>query len=373
VKHYERWYQTRSDYLQRVVNRARRYLFYIVEEVEKRGMPTEIALLPAVESAFKPTAYSHARAAGLWQFIPSTGRHYGLKQNWWYDGRRDVVRSTHAALNYLDKLNNEFDGDWFLALAAYNAGEKRVHKAIAYNRKRGRDTGYTSLRLKAETRRYVPKLIALRNIVLDPGRYGIRLDPIDNEKYFVEVNTKSQVDLSVISELTDIPHSELRNLNPAFRRWATDPNGPHRLLIPVRNHQHIQSKIATLTPEKRMRWFRHRIRRGETLSTIARRYGVTVGAIRTTNKIRGSYIREGHHLLIPVSHRRYASARAANRHQTKNRSTGGGAKVYRVRSGDTLWAIAKRHDVFVRQLARWNAIHVNDVLRLGQKILIYQN
>ncbi len=373
VKYYERWYQTRSDYMQRVVERARRYLFYIVEEVEKRGMPTEIALLPGIESAFKPTAYSRAHAAGLWQFIPSTGRHYGLKQNWWYDGRRDVVRATQAALNYLEKLNKEFDGDWFHALAAYNAGEKRVHKAIAYNRKRGRDSSFTNLRLKAETRRYVPKLIALKNIVLDPARYGLRLDRIGNQKFFAEVDTKSQVDLSVISELAGIPHSELRKLNPAFRRWATDPHGPHSLLVPVTNHQHVQSKIAVLAPEKRMRWLRHRIRRGDTLSTIARRYGVTIGAIKTTNKMRGTYIREGRDLLIPVSQRRYAAAGRTNRRSTVNRSAGGGAMVYQVRSGDTLWAIAQRHDVYVRQLARWNAIHVNDVLRLGQKILIYQN
>ncbi len=373
VKYYERRYQARSAYLQRIVERARRYLFYIVEEVEKRGMPTEIALLPGIESAFKPTAYSRARAAGLWQFIPSTGRHYALKQNWWYDGRRDVVQSTQAALNYLEKLHQEFNGDWFLALAAYNAGENRVHNAIAYNRKRGRHTNYTNLRLKSETRRYVPKLIALKNIVLDPARYGLRLEPITNQKYFAEVDTKSQVDLSVISELAGIPHSELRNLNPAFRRWATDPHGPHRLIVPVATHQHVQNKIAMLPPDKRMRWLRHRIRRGDTLSTIARRYGVTIGTIKTTNKMRGTYIREGRDLLIPVSHRRYASTRGTNRRNNKIRSTGGGTMVYQVRSGDTLWAIAQRHDVYVRQLTRWNAIHVNDVLRLGQQILIYQN
>ncbi len=373
VKYYERWYQTRPDYLQRVVERARRYLFYIVEEVEKRGMPAEIALLPGIESAFKPTAYSRAHAAGLWQFIPSTGRHYALKQNWWYDGRRDVVRSTQAALDYLEKLHKEFNGDWFLALAAYNAGENRVHSAIAYNRKRGRDTNYTNLRLKAETRRYVPKLIALKNVILDPAHYGLRLEPINNQKYFAEVDTKSQVDLSVISELAGIPHSELRNLNPAFRRWATDPHGPHRLIVPVAHHQHVQSKIAMLPPDKRMRWLRHRVRRGDTLSTIARRYGVTIGAIKTTNKMRGTYIREGRDLLIPVSHRRYASTRGTTRQKTKTQSAGGGAMVYRVRSGDTLWAIAQRHDVYVRQLTRWNAIHINDVLRLGQKILIYSN
>lgn len=373
VRHYERWYKARPDYLQRVVERARRYLFYIVEEVETRGMPMEIALLPGIESAFKPTAYSRAHAAGLWQFIPSTGRHYGLKQNWWYDGRRDVVQSTQAALNYLEKLNNEFNGDWFLALAAYNAGERRVQTAINHNRKRGRDANYTDLRLKAETRRYVPKLIALKNIVLDPDRYGLRLEPINNQKYFAEVDVKSQVDLSVISDLGGIPQSELRNLNPAFRRWATAPNGPHRLLVPVAKHQHVQSKIAMLTPDKRMRWLRHRIRRGETLSTIARRYDVTIAAIKTSNKMRGSHLREGRDLLIPVSHRRYASARRTNRPAAKTKSNGGGSMVYRVRSGDTLWAIAQRHDVYVRQLARWNAIRVNDVLRLGQKILIYQN
>ncbi len=373
VHHYERWYQTRPDYVRRVVERARRYLFYIVEEVEKRDMPMEIALLPGIESAFKPTAYSRAHAAGLWQFIPATGRHYGLRQNWWYDGRRDVVRSTQAALNYLEKLHKEFNGDWFLALAAYNAGENRVRKAIAYNRKRGRSTAYSHLRLKAETRRYVPKLIALKHVVLNPARYGLRLDPISNTRYFAEVDAKTQVDFAVISELSDIPQSELRKLNPAFRRWATAPDGPHRLLVPVAKRRHVQQKIAMLHPDQRMRWLRHRISRGDTLSTIARRYGVTIGSIKTANNVRGSYLREGRDLLIPVSHRRYASVRQTNGRAKRRRSTGGGATVYRVRSGDTLWAIAERHDVYVKQLARWNAIRVNDVLRLGQKILIYQN
>jgi membrane-bound lytic murein transglycosylase D len=229
------------------------------------------------------------------------------------------------------------------------------------------------LRLKAETRRYVPKLIALKNVVLSPARFGLRLDSIANKAYFAEVDTKSQLDLSVISELTAIPQAELRKLNPAFRRWATDPSGPHRLLVPVAKRQHVRNKLAILTPNKRMRWLRHRIRRGETLSTIARRYDVTIAAVRTTNKMRGSYIREGRDLLIPVSYRRYTSVRGSGRSNGRKRSTGGGATVYRVRSGDTLWAIAQRHDVYVKQLARWNAIRVNDVLRLGQKILIYQN
>ncbi len=376
VADYERWYRNRPEYLKRLVNRAQRYLFYIVEEVEKRKMPTEIALLPAIESAFKPTAYSRAHAVGLWQFIPATGRRYGLKQNWWYDGRRDVVEATQAALNYLQQLHDEFDGDWFLALAAYNAGEKRVHKAIAYNRKRKRDTVYSKLRLKAETRRYVPKLIALKNVVFDPHKFGLRLDSIPNEPYFAEVDLESQIDLSVISKSAEIPHTELRSLNPAFRRWATDPNGPHRLLVPVASRQQVQRTISKLPDSARMRWIRHRIRRGDTLSTIARRHGVTVRVIQSANNLRGTRIRAGRDLLIPVSLRRYAaaaSAHPASRSSKRAKTRKLKPVVYRVRSGDTLWGIARRHDVYVRQLTRWNAIHVNDVLRLGQKILIYRN
>ena len=211
VDYYVKWYAERPEYLERLGDRASLYLYYIVEELERNDIPMEIALLPAIESAYKPTAYSHAHASGLWQFISATGRRYGLKQNWWYDGRRDVVSATGAAIQYLSFLRDEFDGNWFHALAAYNTGERRVQRAILHNRRRGKSTAYEHLNLRRETERYIPKLLAIKRIV----------------------ENGSQIDLSIVAEAAGISTSKLHELNPGFRRWATDPAGPHRVLVPA--------------------------------------------------------------------------------------------------------------------------------------------
>lgn len=228
VAKHERWYSSNPEYMERMVKRARLYLYYIVDEVEKRDLPMEIALLPAIESAFKPHAYSRARAAGLWQFIPSTGKHFGLERTWWYDGRRDVVKATQAALDYLEELNKAFDGDWHLALAAYNAGERRVKNAIEYNRRRGRPTDYKNLRtLKPETLNYVPKLLAVSKIIANPESYDITLASIPNEPYFSRIEIGSQIDLGVAARMANVSLGDLYDINPAFKRRATTPNGPH--------------------------------------------------------------------------------------------------------------------------------------------------
>ncbi|MEK9133910.1 MAG: transglycosylase SLT domain-containing protein, partial [Pseudomonadota bacterium] len=195
-----KWFANNPEYMQRMMERARLYLYYIADEVEKRGMPMEIALLPAIESAYKANAYSRARASGLWQFIPSTGRLYGLKANWWYDGRRDVQASTQAALDYLEKLYNDFDGDWHLALAAYNAGEGKIARMMKYNERKGKSTDYQYLKLKRETQHYVPKLMAMVSIVADPAKYGVQLASIPDEPYFARVETGSQIDLGVVAK-----------------------------------------------------------------------------------------------------------------------------------------------------------------------------
>jgi len=361
VRYYEHWYRSRPEFLEHLSARAGRYLFHIIEEVEKRGMPTELALLPAVESAFKPTAYSRAHASGLWQFIPATGRRFGLKQNWWYDERRDVLSATGAALDYLQILHDEFDGDWFLALAGYNAGEHRVSRAITYNRKRSRPTTFEHLRLKAETKAYVPKLLALRNLVASSEQDGLPFGPIPNRPYFAELKLDYQIDLRTVAELAGIHRNEFFALNPGFKRWASDPDGPHRLLVPVSAKPGLEEQLASLPPGKRLRWDRHRIRRGETLSAIARRYGVGVSALRRSNRVEGAFIRAGGDLMIPVS--------SAAIH-TK---PGGSRVFHRVEAGDTLWRIAKRYRVYVKQLAKWNAMRTNDILRPGQRIVVYQN
>ncbi len=226
------WYAGNPDYLGRAFSRADLYLYHIVTELEARGMPLELALLPVVESAFEPYAYSHSSASGLWQFIPGTGSRYNLKQDWWYDGRRDVIESTRAALDYLQALNTEFNGDWLLAIAAYNCGEMNVERAVARNQAAGLPTDFWNLKLPAETRAYVPKLLAMGRVVAHPERYGLSFNKIPNQPYFAKVDTKGQISMHVAAEIAGLTDAELYELNPAFHRWATDPSGPYSLLVP---------------------------------------------------------------------------------------------------------------------------------------------
>lgn len=226
------WYLKHPEYMARVVNRARPFLFYITEEIEKRNMPLEIALLPIVESAFDPFAYSHGRAAGMWQFIPGTAKRFGIRQTWWYDGRRDVIASTQGALDYLTYLNEMFDGNWLHALAAYNSGEGRVLRAIKRAKAAGQKTDFWSLDLPRETRAYVPKLLALADILKKRDDYAFAWPAVDNIEAVKVVDIGSQVDLAFAAELADMKLEALHALNPGFNRWATDPDGPHHLLLP---------------------------------------------------------------------------------------------------------------------------------------------
>jgi membrane-bound lytic murein transglycosylase D len=331
----------------------------------------EIALLPAIESAYKPNAYSHARASGLWQFIPSTGRLYGLKSDWWYDGRRDVLASTRAALDYLQKLNKEFDGDWQLALAAYNSGEGRVGRAIAHNRRLGLSTSYEHLKLPSETRHYVPKLMAIVNIVNNPERYGLELREIPNSPYFVKVDAGGQIDLGVVAKLTNLPIDDVYAMNPGYSRWATSPHGPHNVLVPVDAKEAFLAGLSELPPEERLQWARHEVRRGETLSRVAQRFGVSVAAIRETNSLRSNRLRVGQDLLIPVSGRKLLIADAKGATKAAKASAGRMKVVHRVRRGETLYSIARRYNVYVSQLTQWNVMRKSDVLRMGQRLKIW--
>ncbi len=251
------WYQRNQQYMDRVSDRARLYLHHIVTEVERRDLPGELAMLPVVESAYQPFAYSPARASGIWQFIPSTGRLYGLRYSWWYDGRRDVVESTRAALDYLEKLHAEFSGDWLLALAAYNSGEGNVRKAIRRNRRAGKPVDFWSLKLPRETRSYVPRLLAVSAIVADPDHYGLTLKPIPDDPYFAAAQLDGQIDRALAAEMAEVSLEELYLLNPGFSRWATDPDGPHQLLLPVSSVPDFEQRLAELPADQRIRWHRH--------------------------------------------------------------------------------------------------------------------
>jgi len=369
------WYASHPDYLDRTVERARPYLYLIVENLEQRGMPMEIALLPIVESAFQPFAYSHGRAAGIWQFIPSTARHFGLKQNWWYDGRRDIVASTTAALDLLQSLHNELDNDWLLALAAYNSGTGTVRRAMQANRRHGKPTDFWSLQLPAETRAYVPKLLALAELFSHPGQYSVEIRSLPDEPVVRTVHTGSQIDLAKAAELSDTTLDELYRLNPAFNRWATDPDGPHQLLLPLDKASLFETNLPTLDATDRVTWQRYAIREGDTLGTIAQRHSTTVDVLRRFNNIKGNTIRAGHALLIPVSSRSLSGYTLSHDERIKsaqNNPHEGRKLVYAVSSGDTLWDIARRHDIALRQLARWNGISPRDPLRIGQRLIIWQ-
>ncbi|MHB1516225.1 MAG: LysM peptidoglycan-binding domain-containing protein [Acidiferrobacteraceae bacterium] len=386
VAQQEQWFADNPQYMERMLQRANLYLYQIVQEVQKRHMPMEIALLPAIESAYRPSAYSRARAVGLWQFTSSTGRLYGLKRNWWYDERRDVLASTNAALDYLQNLHRDFHGSWDLALAAYNAGEGTVMQAIAHNRALGLSTSYSELPLPRETELYVPKLMAMVNIVRDPAKFGLTLREIPNDPYFVKVRMRSPVDLGVVAKLANVSMRQLHRMNPAFNRWSTGPGGPKHLLVPVSAKEAVIQGLKDLPPQDRIQWARHLVRPGDTLYEIARHYGVTVWAIRSSNHLHTNFLRVGEHLLIPVSGRRlivtrrvphYTRPAVHHYHATIHpyvrmvRYHQRVRIVHRVRAGESLWSIARRYNVYVSQLARWNYIGVRNVLKLGQKLLIW--
>lgn len=371
------WYKKHQRYIDRTTARSSRYLYHIVQETEKRGMPLELALLPIVESAFDPFAYSHGRASGIWQFIPGTGKAFGLKQDWWYDGRRDIVASTDAALTYLQALANRFDGDWLLALAAYNSGGGTVSKAIRYNKKRGRKTDFWSLKLPKETRAYVPKLLAISKLIKEPETYGITLQPLPNEPYFDIVKVGSQIDLAQAAKMANITVEELYLLNPGFNRWATSPLGPHRLLIPKTNTQQFKTALASVPSSQRLSWQRYTVKSGDSLIRIAKKHNTTPSVIKQTNNLRSNMIRKGQKLLIPVAAKgnAYYAFSSDNRIEKKQNAIPRGKSTskinYTVRSGDTLWDISRKYKVGVRSLAKWNSMAPTDPLKPGKKLVIW--
>ena len=362
------WYASHEDYLARVSERARPFLYMIMEEIDARGLPAELALLPVVESAYRPYAYSHGHAAGIWQFIPSTGRHFGLKQNWWYDGRRDIHASTQAALDYLQQLSKRFDGDWLLALAAYNAGGGTVSQAIRRNREKGLPTDFWNLRLPRETQAYVPKLLGLARLLEERGPDELQLADIPNEPYLDRVEVGSQIDLALAAELADMDLEDLKRLNPAFNRWATDPDGPHHLLLPRSRVKGFRQELASLPDSRRVTWKRHVVARGETLSEIAQQYDTKVSVLKSANGIRGHLIRAGKPLLIPVS-----SGSTAGLPGNAGGNSGSDREkvIHVVRSGDNLWDIASEYDVSHKELARWNGLDGDSVLQPGQELAVW--
>ncbi|HAS8505430.1 TPA: LysM peptidoglycan-binding domain-containing protein [Vibrio vulnificus] len=374
VDYYRTWYLKHPNHLKTVSQRATPFLYLITEKIEARDLPLELALLPVVESSFDPFAYSHGSAAGLWQFVPGTGKMYGLEQNFWYDGRRDVAAATDAALDYLTYLNKRFDGNWNHAIAAYNSGGGRVSSAIRKNNKLGEPTDFFSLDLPKETSGYVPKLLALADIIANQEKYGIDIPAIPNQPVLTLVDPKEQLDLAIAAQYAGLPVKELQSYNPAYNQWSTAPEGPFQLLIPVDKAEEFLAKVEE-NRGKGMKMVRYKVRSGDTLSVLAEKHNTTSEVIRTANSLNGNNIRVGQYLLIPTS-QKDASAytlSAANRLAKTQATARGKYKLtHTVKSGESLWSIAKANKVDHQALAKWNGMGPRDTLRIGQDLVIWK-
>ena len=368
------WFVRNPAYVERVFTRAQRYLPFIMAELEARDLPLELALLPIVESAYDPFAYSHGRAAGLWQIIPGTGRRFGIRQNWWYDGRRDAIDSTYGALDYLAYLHKFNKGDWELAIASYNSGEGNVRKAVRRNQARSKPTDFWNLSLSRETSSYVPKLLALVALVRDPEAYGLTLPEIVNEPQFAIADVGGQLDLALAAELAGIELDTLYAYNAGFNRWATDPGGPHRLVLPIEVADTFNAALAAVPDNERVRWQRHQVKNGEAISQIAERYNTTLSLIRAANNLKGNTIRAGSHLMIPVATKPLGDySKSADERRTKKQNTprSGNRVDHLVASGESFWTISRKYDVGVRELAAWNGVAPRDTLSIGQNLVVW--
>ncbi|MFF7708484.1 transglycosylase SLT domain-containing protein [Pseudomonas sp. NPDC007930] len=372
------WFVGNPSFLSTAADRGSLYMHYIVERLEERNMPLELALLPVIESAYNPMALSRAQAVGLWQFIPSTGRYYNLRQTNLYDGRRDVTASTTAALDYLSKLHDMFGGDWLLALAAYNAGEGTVGRAIERNQRLGLPTDYWNLSLPQETMDYVPKLLALSEVVSSPTAYGIDLEPIANQPYFQVVDVDQRLDLSRLAAMADIDEDELYQLNPAFKRRET-LDRPQHLLVPTAKAQLVKANLAdprqlvALRPSSAVverlasatpaRTSTYKVKRGDNLGAIAKANRVSVGDLQRWNRLSGKHLKVGQ--VLVMNDKRATAAGSRKVAASKQRAT-----QYKVRKGDSLYQVAKRFNVQTQHLKRWNP-QAAKALKPGQMLTVY--
>ncbi|MBV4365644.1 murein transglycosylase D [Erwinia sp. BNK-24-b] len=349
IREQKQKYLRNKSYLHDVTLRAEPYMYWIVEQIKQRKMPMELVLLPIVESAFDPHATSSANAAGIWQIVPQTGRNYGLKQNQWYDGRRDIVASTKVALDMMQRLNGMFGGDWLLTVAAYNSGEGRVLKAIKNNKARGKPTDFWSLSLPRETTVYVPKMLALSELLKNNKRYGIRLPEPNETRALARVEVGQQIELTQAAEMAGMSLSKLKSFNTGYKRGMTAPNGPHYIMVPKSHVAQLRNSLATgdiaaVQPTAlASATTSYKVQNGDTLSGIAKRLNVSVKTLQQANNLRGGVIKPGQTLSLVGSEN--ATKLADN----------GNSITYKVRKGDSLASIARRHGVNTRDLLRWNS------------------
>ncbi len=374
VHNYEKRYKSNLDYVARIFNRSQKYMHHILAEIEKRNMPTELALLPMVESAYYPVAYSRAHAAGLWQFIPSTGKNYGLEQTWWRDERRDVIASTTAALDYLETLHAEFN-DWQLVLAAYNWGENGLRRAIKRNKKRGKGTTYFDLKMPKETRNYVPKLQAIKNIILEAHAGSLALPHVADYAYFTPVHVSNLIDIKLAAKFADIDIEEFEMLNPSHNRPIFTTDGGSLMLIPS-DRTEIFKKNLNNHKAPLLSWGTYQFKKGDTLSQTAKQFNISVDKLRAINGLKPYFpIQVGQSVLVPWP----SESQPSNLNETwqlpefsQPNSLYGKEIVYRIKSGDTLSGIAKRYGVSIKALKTWNKLSGSSI-RVAQKLVIYKD
>ena len=358
IKKYEKWYKDRPEYMDRMLNRSEKYLFHVLEQVELRGMPTEIALLPMIESAYNPLAKSRMKAMGMWQFIPSTGKIYGLKQNWWKDDRRNVIDSTTAALDYLEKLYGMF-GSWELALAAYNAGEGRVGRSIKKNKKLKKPIDYYNIRLPRETRNYVPKLLAIKNIITNPEKYNLYINDIADRPYFASIPLPKEIDTDLIAEFSEIPMEEFQLLNAQHKRpLMRSEHYSQEVLLPINAIQTFHSNMA-INDKPLVSWKTYRPKPGEKVSQVAKKFGIKTNLLAKVNQISSrKRFRKNSIVLIP-------SGDASNTKFLLNKDSlfnYSSIVTHRISPGETLSHIADNYKMSLRDLMEFNELKSTKII-----------
>ena len=353
----ERLYSNQTA-VNRISKSGQRYLYHTLTRAEELGLPVELALLPFVESEFDPYAKSVDGATGIWQFMPATGKEWGLKSNWWYDGKKDVLASTEAALQFLTYLHEKFEGDWLLAMAAYNTGPTRVNRAIKKNKREDKPIRFWDLNLPKETTAYVPKLLVLCELIKDPKSFDVNLPSIANRPYFQRVKIPGQLDLMQAADLAGLKPETIYELNPGFNQWATDPSGPHYLLLPVGVSDRFMTQLESLDQDDLVKWDRYKIRRGDNLYKIASRYKIEVAVLMEINGLASDLIIAGKEIMVPRG-----SAWAGKQNPRE--------QVYIVVGGDSLWNISKKFKVSIEDVILWNDLDIAVPLQINQEIKIF--
>ena len=373
-----RWIISHPSYIQKLARQSEPYIYHIVTEIKKRKMPGEIALIPMIESSYDPFAYSGVGAAGLWQLMPGTGTDLGLKQDWWFDGRRSIRPSTNAALNYLAYLHTFFNGDWVLAFAAYDSGEGTMARIIKSSGQSGRKIRFWSLNVPQETKAYIPRLLALAEVIQNPKRYHVELPDIPHIPYFEEVNIGSQIDLSHAAKLAGISYRDLIKLNPGFNRWATAPYRPYKLLIPADKVEDFSRNLANVPVDARVSWTRHQVSAGDNLVLIAQKYHTTVNLIKELNQLKNASVSKGQYVLIPSSKntpitptKAIVAAPAAPVHNfvaTKEYKV-----IHIVQRNESYPLIQRKYGVSAHDIQSWNHLNSKKPLQPGQQLIIWKH